>query len=229
VSRRSAVHAIQKQINKSVTGGSSHQIEEQLRFASLNASHALEQIIRHENGLSIDVHGIKETILDVVNDNLLKNAGLELDEEVADFPDGWRFTENPYVTRGLDSAKVHYGNKSFRISGTNPTNSDITVYLYQSTHAYYVGSGYYSLSFYYFDYGEPEFQYFAEVVPYSATHVNLGSIQLKAPKSGSSTTFYGFDRWYDTLQLPEDVGYVVVKNWDYNSCQYTTTPSRSMD
>lgn len=66
--------------------------------------------------VSIDVHGIKETILDVVNDNLLTNAGLELDEAVKDFPDEWNFTENPYVTRGLDSAKVHYGNKSFRIS-----------------------------------------------------------------------------------------------------------------
>ena len=106
MSRRSAVHAIQKQINKSVTGGSSHQIEEQLRFASLNASHAIELIVRHDNGLSIDVHGIKETILDVVNDNLLTNAGLELDEAVKDFPDEWNFTENPYVTRGLDSAQL---------------------------------------------------------------------------------------------------------------------------
>lgn len=211
MSRRSAVHAIQKQINKSITGGSSHQIEEQLRFASLNASHAIEQIARHETSVSIDVHGIKETILDVVNDNLLTNAGLELDEEVADFPDGWRFTENPYVTRGLDSAKVHYGNKSFRISGTNPTDSDITVYLSQTVYANYVDFGYYTLSFYLFDYGEPEFQYFAEVVPYSAMHVNLGSIQLEAPQSGTLNTLYGFARWYETLQLPEDVGYVVVR------------------
>ena len=211
MSRRSAVHAIQKQINKSVTGGSSHQIEEQLRFASLNASHAIEQIVRHENGLPIDVHGIKETILDVVNDNLLTNAGLELDEEVADFPDGWRFTENPHVTRGLDSSLAHYGNRSFRISGTNPTNSDITVYLSQTVYANYVDFGYYSLSFYLFDYGEPEFQYFAEVVPYSATHVNLGSIQLEAPQSGTLNTLYGFARWYETLQLPEGVGYVVVR------------------
>ena len=211
MSRKSAVHAIQQQINKSVTGGSSLQIGEQLRFASLNASHALEQIIGHENGLSIDVHGIKETILDVVNDNLLTNAGLELDEAVKDFPDEWNFTENPYVTRGLDSAKVHYGNKSFRISGTNPTDSDITVYLSQTVYANYVDFGYYSLSFYLFDYGEPEFQYFAEVVPYSAMHVNLGSIQLEAPQSGTLNTLYGFARWYETLQLPEGVDYVIVR------------------
>lgn len=211
MSRRSAVHAIQKQINKSVTGGSSSQIEEKLRFASLNASHAIEQIIGHQTGTSMDVHGIKETILDVVNDNLLTNAGLELDEVVAGFPDEWTFTENPYVTRGLDSTKVHYGNRSFRISGTNPTNSDITVYLSQTVYANYVDFGYYSLSFYLFDYGEPEFQYFAEVIPYSSTHVNLGGIVLEAPLSGSLTSLHGFYRWYDTFQLPEDVGYVVVR------------------
>lgn len=211
MSRKSAVHAIQQQINKSVTGGSSLQIGEQLRFASLNASHALEQIIGHQTGISMDVHGIKETILDVVNDNLLTNAGLELDEAVKDFPDEWNFTENPYVTRGLDSAKVHYGNKSFRISGTNPTDSDITVYLSQTVYANYVDFGYYSLSFYLFDYGEPEFQYFAEVVPYSAMHVNLGSIQLEAPQSGTLNTLYGFARWYETLQLPEGVDYVIVR------------------
>ena len=42
-------------------------------------------------------------------------------------------------------------------------------------------------------------------------HVNLGSIQLEAPQSGTLNTLYGFARWYETLQLPEGVGYVVVR------------------
>ena len=42
-------------------------------------------------------------------------------------------------------------------------------------------------------------------------HVNLGSIQLEAPQSGTLNTLYGFARWYETLQLPEGVGYVIVR------------------
>src|SRR5690606_31014345 len=63
-------------------------LERRIGMLSTNNANTLQAIYNHEK-LGISAHGIKELILDVINDNLLVNAGLELDEVSPGLPDDW--------------------------------------------------------------------------------------------------------------------------------------------
>lgn len=162
--------SLPKQIKEQIARQANNQqlqlqrLSNRVQMGALNSRQAFEQIGNHTRSSILDVHNIKETILDVINENYIKNAGFELDEQIAGVPDYWTVVNeipaNFLVAR--DETKAKYGSGSLVFSGTNLSGSSGKVYVSQVVDGEFFAGEYYTLSFYRLDNHAPleSFKYY---------------------------------------------------------------------
>lgn len=159
---------VEEQITRRINAQSLEvgQMANKVQLGIQNSRQAFNQINNHTSSLVTDVHNIKETILDVVNENLIKNAGFELMTDAAgSVVDDWILTNEllGQVFVEQDAERAKYGNQSLKFHGHIGVGSSGRAYVSQQVAGDFRQGEYYTFSFFYLDNHEPGYSHYALV------------------------------------------------------------------
>jgi hypothetical protein len=159
---------IEEQIERSTvrTKLNLERLAERVQLSFLNSSTALQRLNLQDMKF-LDFQLSQEYLQDSINDNMLKNSGFELDEEIAEIPDDWtRINELGYLGDCyLDDSKCKYGYRSLKLEGMNLSDVSRGVYVKQDVEGVIIPGAYYTLSYYYADddFFIEEFNYYIKI------------------------------------------------------------------
>ena len=187
------------------------QLSERVQMGALNSRQAFEQVHKHEESSAINAHNIKQLILDVINENLIKNAGLELDEEAEGIPDDWVITNElrTSIQVFFDNSRAKYGNRSLKFQGTNLTDTPRRAFITQTIDDTYATGKNYTLSFYYQDDGWDTFSYWVQVEFLNQTGAVIENMLLPVRSYANTSEELGsFARFNKYFPIPEGTNQV---------------------
>ena len=156
---------------------------------SSNNATLFSRLSRHETG--IDVHNLRELILDALNENMLVNPALESYELDDNVPDGFSLYDGleGYSDNGPDYSIYKHGEKSFRMSATyDGFGTPKEIYLSQTVERVFY-DGEHTVSFYHTDNGADNFEYVCRIVAYDEYGQWLGTIDVPVPQTVAELEF----------------------------------------
>ena len=203
--------SIQKQIQKNQESlvRDLTSLARQIELSGANAKNLFSQFAAHDN--SIDAHRIREIVLDVINENLLKNAAFELDTDEDGFPDDWTL-HNELGSEAIcdfDETKHKYGTGSLRMFADNSLFASKDIYVTQELVIPWAENGIYTVAFYYSNHHAytETFDFIARVRIYSSDGELL---QTSTYEDGTISPIddyiqeSGFRRSYFNFMMPEN-------------------------
>lgn len=203
---------IQKMIEKAIEqhGRDIADINQRVAMVNATASNLAQGMAHHQSGLN--VHGIQEAILDIVNEQLLVNGGLELDNDNDGVPDNW----NKHVDTNLaavfsgDFTLKKYGDKSLRIDFANTSGETKEAYISQVIESPKIMPDMiYSFSYFRYNQAVNKYQHLARIIIYDSLDniINTYEHNPELHDTESAAT-REFARWTTSVGLPENASKV---------------------
>lgn len=163
-----------------------------------------DDIVTHESTIS-DAHNIQEIVLDIINDQLLFNGGLEStekDNSGNDVPTGWRLVlaNNAESKIISDTSSKRYGTKSLKFILNNDMQIDnsLVAIAQDISSSKFLKGNRHTLSYYYRDDGSDSYDHYVSVWYYNSMGTFLGRDEFMPEKHFDTE----FTRFYSSFTPP---------------------------